>query len=136
MTRGSGKNKGNLPFKCFNCGKISWFASKCPYAKSEDKSEEKGNNKRKEKGKKFQNGDKTRNKKKSFYSKEDSSYDEEDSDFDIDSESDTLLFMAPDNQNEYLELEEEGFEYEGEVNLQGELINALNELKKIRKMYT
>jgi hypothetical protein len=31
LTKGSGKYKGKLPFKCFNCGKISHFASKCPH---------------------------------------------------------------------------------------------------------
>ena len=29
--KGSGKYKGKLPFKCFNCGKIGHFATKCPY---------------------------------------------------------------------------------------------------------
>ena len=29
----SGKYKGKLPFKCFNCGKVGHFASKCPYKK-------------------------------------------------------------------------------------------------------
>jgi hypothetical protein len=31
LKKGSGKYQGNLPFKCFNCGKIGHFASKCPY---------------------------------------------------------------------------------------------------------
>lgn len=35
LEKGLGKYKGNLPFKCFNFGKVGHFASKCPYAKSE-----------------------------------------------------------------------------------------------------
>jgi hypothetical protein len=31
LKKGSGKYQGKLPFKCFNCGKIGHFASKCPH---------------------------------------------------------------------------------------------------------
>jgi hypothetical protein len=31
LTKGSGKYKGKLPFKCFNYGKIGDFESKCPH---------------------------------------------------------------------------------------------------------
>ena len=33
LKTGSRKYKGKLPFKCFNCGKVRHFASKCPYKK-------------------------------------------------------------------------------------------------------
>jgi hypothetical protein len=33
LKKGSGKYQGNLPFKCFNCGKIGQFASKCTHKK-------------------------------------------------------------------------------------------------------
>jgi hypothetical protein len=31
LKKGSGKYHGKFPFKCFNCGKIGHFASKCPH---------------------------------------------------------------------------------------------------------
>lgn len=36
LKRGSGKYKGKLPFKCFNCGKIGNFASKFPYGEKDE----------------------------------------------------------------------------------------------------
>ena len=35
LKRGTGKFKGKLPFKYFQCGRIGHFASKCPYAKDQ-----------------------------------------------------------------------------------------------------
>ena len=65
-------------------------------------------------------------KKKNLYSKEDSSsFDEDDSD----SDSRKVLFMA---FEENIENNEDNCEEEGEVNLEGELISALCDLKKER----
>ena len=40
LKKGSGKYQGKLPFKCFNCGKIGHFASKCPHQKKDQKSDD------------------------------------------------------------------------------------------------
>jgi len=40
ITRGYGKYKDKLPFKCFNFGRVGNFVAWCSYAKSEDNDDE------------------------------------------------------------------------------------------------
>jgi hypothetical protein len=84
LKKGNGKYKGNLPLKCFNCGKIGHFSSKFPYAKNLDCDEEEVPKTKK----KYQKGNKKENKrkvfKKIFYSREDSSSSDDDNDSDND----------------------------------------------------
>jgi hypothetical protein len=39
LKKGSGKYQFKFPFKCFNCGNIGHFASKCPHKKKDQNSE-------------------------------------------------------------------------------------------------
>jgi hypothetical protein len=39
LKKGSGKYQGKFPFKCFNCGNIGYFASKCSHKKHDHNSE-------------------------------------------------------------------------------------------------
>ena len=36
IERGTGKYKGKSPLKCFNCGRIGHFVSKCTYTKQDE----------------------------------------------------------------------------------------------------
>ena len=56
LERGTRKYKGKLPLKCFNCGRIRHFASKCPYSKQDDSD-------KREVSKKFKKGKKGNKKK-------------------------------------------------------------------------
>jgi hypothetical protein len=125
LKQGTGKFKGKLPFKCFNCGKIGHFASKYPYAKGSKIDEEEETPKNEKKHQKIHKGKLL--KKKNLYSKEVSSSSDED---DSDNESRKVIFME---FEENIENNEDNCEEEREVNLEGELISALCDLKKERK---
>jgi hypothetical protein len=120
LKKGSGKYQGKFPFKCFNCGKIGHFASKCPHKKKDQNSE----GEEKYKSKRF-------GKKKSLCVNND------DSSGDTDSDS-----SCEDKVNEFMLMAKEDYDYkitgsdvndeEVVVDLEGELISALEEIARLR----
>jgi hypothetical protein len=82
LKRGSGKYKGKLPFKCFNCGEVGHFVDKCPYAKSRNRNEKEDSS--------FKNykKDKTEKRRK-FYRQKKNLYTNEDNNSSDDSDSET-----------------------------------------------
>ena len=116
IKRGTGKYKGKLPLKCFNCGGIGHFASKFPYPKQEDDEE------CPEDSKKNNMIFKKKNKKKTFYLTDDNCSNESSEDEDVE-----VLFMGL--ENKILE------EVEGVVDLEVEPVSALEELGKYKRMY-
>ena len=137
LKRGTGKYKGKLPLKCFSCGKIGHFASKCSYAKNSD-GEEDDNFKPYKKYNNYKNKNRRKfAKKKSLYTKRDNSSSSGDSDNDSvsdsdhDGESDKVFFMAISSDKDLNSNEES--KDEGEADIEAELVSAMKELKKVGK---
>ena len=134
LHKGIGRYKGKLPLKCFNCGRVGHFVAKCLYPKQEDSDNEEEPNfkENKQKFKKGKGGNKQRfnKKKKVFYTKDDSSSSEKNED----GES-KIIFMGIKDQNfdDNNSQDEENLEVERGVDLEEELICALNELRKFKR---
>jgi hypothetical protein len=83
LKKGSGKYQGKLPFKCFNCGKIGHFSSKCPHKKKDQNSE----GEEKYKSKRF-------GKKKSLCVNNDDSSEDTDNDSSCEDKVNEFMLMA------------------------------------------
>jgi hypothetical protein len=126
LKKGSGKYKGKLPFKCFNCGRIGHFVNKCPH-KGKDQTcddEEKYKHKNFFKENNF--------KKKSLcVNNDDDPSDDEDNDSSIEDKLNEFIVMAKedyDNNNIGSDVNED----EVLVDMEGELISALEEIDRLR----
>jgi hypothetical protein len=134
LQKGSGKYKGKLPFKCFNCGKVGHFASKCPYPKEDPEEKEKKNKQyqKKEKPNYKENFYKGKN---NFYSKEEDNNSSQSSDND-ESDDDEVFFLGIEESNEIEKIKhEKELEDEAKVNMEEELLSALDELRKYKTRY-
>ena len=113
LEKGTRKYKGKLPLKCFNCGRIGHFSSKCHYPKQEESDhEELCYHKDKIIGK-----NKFKKKHNNFYSKEDS---------DDESEDAEILFMGTVTSDEESDKE-------GEVDPEAQYIDVVNGIEKCRR---
>jgi hypothetical protein len=120
LKKGSGKYQGKFPFKCFNYGKIGHFSSKCPHQKKDQNSDDEN----KYKYKKYNN-------KKSLVANNDNSSEDTNSDSSCeDKENDFMLMAKEDYDNKSTGSDDN--DEEVVVDLEGELISALEEIDRLR----
>jgi hypothetical protein len=117
LKKGSGKYKGKLPFKCFNYGRIVHFANKFPHKKHDQNYE----GEEKLKSRRF-------DKKKSLCVNNDDSSEDTDSDSSYEDKVNDFILMAKENYDNKIT----GSDEEAVVDMEGELISALEEIDRLR----
>jgi hypothetical protein len=126
LKKGSRKYKGKLPFKCFNYGKIGHFANKYPHKIKDQTYDDEEKNK-------HRNLFKENNfKKKSLcVNNDDDPSDDEDNDSSIEDKLNDFILMAKEDYDNKI-TGSDANEEEVVVDLEGELISALEELVRLR----
>lgn len=142
LRRGYGKYKGKLPFKCINCGRIGHFASKFPYGTKDGTKKKENISKNKKNYPKRKNFGK---KKKILYINEESEvFDSSDSLVEEQGHALVMkeverqfIFMAKEAKDQKDAQTEDSHEGEEEaiVDLEGDLISALEYLDELRDKY-
>ena len=119
LKKGSGKYKGKLPFKCFNCDKIGHFANKCPHKRNDQTCDD-------EEKPKHKNFFKENNFKKKILcvNNDDDPSDDEDNDSSIEDKLNDFILMAKEDYDNKI-TGSEAIEEEAGVDMERELICAL-----------
>jgi hypothetical protein len=120
LKKGLGKYQGKLPFKCFNCGKIGHFSNKFPHKKHDQNSE----GEEKYKSKRF-------DRKKSLCVNNDDSSEDTDIDSSYEDKVNDFMLMAQHDYDNKI-TGSEANEEEVVVDMEGEMISALEEIDRIR----
>jgi hypothetical protein len=126
LKKGSGKYKGKLPFKCFNYGRIGHFSNKCPHKRKDQTCDD-------EEKHKHRNFFKENNfKKKSLcINNDDDPSDDEDNDSFIEDKLNEFILMAKEDYDHKI-IGSDANEEEAVVDMEGELISALEEIDRLR----
>ena len=122
LKKGSGKYKGKMPFKCFKCGKIGHFASKCPHKHKRQTSDDD------EKYTFNKYNKEAKQRKKSMCVNDVNSWEETDNYSSDEDEVNNFMLMAIDDEYTGSDLNDE----EAMVDMESELISAPEEIDRLR----
>jgi hypothetical protein len=124
LKTGSGNYNGKLPFKCFNCGKVGHFATKCPHKGKEQNPADEERVPRK----KYNNVNKYTKEKKSLCVNNDDSTENSDSESSHENQEDDFMLMAI----EEFEMNCSEDDMDAEVDMEDELTCSLEEINRLR----